>query len=146
MKVRKGARIQRFAGQCNGHSIAEFAFTLPLLAVLLFAIIQYGFIFNAYMTLRHAAHQTARVLSLPLADSSSTNVMSVASQAITPMLDPSNLGAPVVSFGSFGSGNATINVELSYGLPLIIRYVVPNAVSNTLTITAHATYRKESPN
>jgi Flp pilus assembly protein TadG len=48
----------------RGQALVEFALVVPLLALLLFAIIQYGFIFNAYMNVRHAAFVTARSVAL----------------------------------------------------------------------------------
>ena len=131
--------------RCYGSTLTEFALTLPLLAILLFGIIQYGFIFNAYMTLRHGAHETARSLSLAGAQTNAAVALSIAQQAINPMLDISNLGTPTISVVTVTNSNKGINVGLSYGLPLFIRYVVPNAVGDTLTITASATYRLEKP-
>ena len=126
----------------RGQALIEFAMVVPLLAILLFGIIQYGFIFSAYMTLRHSAHQTARTLSLPNSDTNAANAYLIASRAITP-LTSANLGTPTVSVATVSKANDSISVQLSYGLPLIIRYVVPNAVGNTLTLTAQATYRTE---
>lgn len=127
----------RFNG-CRGSNLVEFAMTLPLLALLLFAIIQYGFIFNAYMTLRHGMHVAARSLALPGVTNSAKDLVC---GSIKPMLDCSRLGTPTVSNTTVGSVSS-VQVTGSYGLPLIIRYVVPGAVDNTLTITASATYRK----
>jgi Flp pilus assembly protein TadG len=119
--------------------MVEFALTLPLLALLLFAIIQYGFIFNAYMTLRHGMHVAARTFSL--AGGGVTNTpKSVVCAAVQPMLDCSRLGTPTVTSTNLGTVSA-IQVSGSYGLPLIVRFVVPGATGNTLTITASATYR-----
>jgi Flp pilus assembly protein TadG len=123
--------------------MVEFALVLPLLALMLFGIIQYGFIFNAYMTLRHSAHQVARTLSLPSADMSVANAQTIACSNIAPMLQCANLATPQVTNITVG-GVGAVRVNLSYDLPLIIRFVVPNANENgVLTIQAAATYRKE---
>jgi Flp pilus assembly protein TadG len=123
--------------QHSGQALVEFALCLPFLAVLLFGIIQYGFIFNAYMTLRHATHVAARTVSLP---GNTNTAESVVSQAISPMLQPSNLGAVTTTPTSIG-GVPAFTVGASYNLPLIIKFVVPGATGSSLTITAQATYR-----
>lgn len=122
----------------TGQTLVEFALTLPLLALLLFGIIQYGFIFNAYMTLRHGMHVAARSLSLP---SVTNSAQSIVCGAVQPMLDCGRLGTPTVTTNTVGS-ISSVQVSGNYGLPLIIRFVVPGAVGNTLTITASATYRR----
>jgi Flp pilus assembly protein TadG len=140
MLIRKksGCRRQNDRGQ----ALPEFAVVLPVLALLLFAIIQYGFIFSAFMTLRHAAHMTARAISLAGFDSSSSsNVTAVAMKAISPPLDPAKLG-PVVVNQSDLSGFTSCNVKLTYALPLIMKFIVPWAGGNTLSLSSEATYRK----
>lgn len=127
----------------SGQALVEFALVLPLLALMLFGIIQYGFIFNAYMTLRHSAHQVARTLSLPNADISALNAQTIACSNIVPMLQCANLGTPQVTSNATVGGTGAVRVELTYNLPLIIKFVVPNATNDTLTIRAAATYRKE---
>jgi len=140
----KSTKLSRLRGRPRvlGQTLIEFVVTLPLLTLLLFAIIQYGFIFGAYMTLRHGAHMTARTVSLAGYDTSNTsNTTAVATAAITPMLDPSNLTAVNVTTAMVGDLSA-MSVQLNYNLPLIIRFVVPNASGNNLALKANATYRK----
>jgi Flp pilus assembly protein TadG len=54
MKSRAAYRSER------GQSLTEFALVLPLLAVLLFGIIQFGITFNNYITLTDAVRAGAR--------------------------------------------------------------------------------------
>jgi Flp pilus assembly protein TadG len=44
----------------RGQTMAEFAIALPVLAVLLFGVIQFGIVFNNYVTLTDAARAGAR--------------------------------------------------------------------------------------
>ena len=44
----------------NGQTMAEFALVLPLLALLLFGVIQFGITFNHYITLTDAVRAGAR--------------------------------------------------------------------------------------
>ena len=128
--------------RASGQTLIEFSVTLPLLALLLFGVIQYGFILSAYMTLRHAAHLTARTVSLAGYDASNpSNTTAIAGAAITPMLNPANLTAVNVSTTTVADLSA-MNVQLNYNLPLIVRFVVPSASGNILALKANATYRK----
>jgi Flp pilus assembly protein TadG len=44
----------------QGQSVTEFALALPILALLLFAVIQFGIVFNNYVTLTDATRAGAR--------------------------------------------------------------------------------------
>ncbi len=47
----------------QGQSITEFALALPILALLLFAVVQFGIAFNNYVTLTDATRAGARKVS-----------------------------------------------------------------------------------
>ena len=54
-------RRKRFSFRAqNGQTMAEFALVLPLLALLLFGVIQFGVAFNHYITLTDAVRAGAR--------------------------------------------------------------------------------------
>jgi len=126
--------------ESRGQALVEFALVVPLLALLLFAIIQYGFIFNAYMTVRHGAHVTARTLAL--AGAITNNAPAIARQAIQPTLDPANLTSVIVQTRTIVSPNDAYYVRLEYRFPLYLRFVVPGTTNNTLMIRAAALYRR----
>jgi Flp pilus assembly protein TadG len=48
-----------------GAAAVEMALVLPLLFLLIFGIIEFGFIFNRYITVTHAAREGVRVYALP---------------------------------------------------------------------------------
>jgi Flp pilus assembly protein TadG len=48
----------------RGQTMAEFAFVLPILVTLLFGIIQFGILFNNYVTLTDAARRGARTAAI----------------------------------------------------------------------------------
>ncbi len=123
----------------SAQTLVEFALAAPLLFLLLLGIIQYGLIFSASLTLRHAAQVSSRTLSL--SGSSTNSVGTVACQAISPMLDCAKLQSPQVTFPSVG-GNQGVQVTLRYNLPLIVSFVVPGASGNTLQLSATGVDRK----
>src|SRR6187431_1042648 len=57
----------------DGQSMAEFALALPILALLLFAVIQFGIAFNNYVTLTDATRAGARKAAVSGKDPSPAN-------------------------------------------------------------------------
>jgi Flp pilus assembly protein TadG len=130
-----------------GQALVEFALVLPLLVVLLFAILQWGLILHAYMTLHHGAYRTARTLSLVGSDVSNvTTNNAIACQAIAP-LACSRLVKPVQVTINAVDGASAVNVRLTYNLPVVANpfgHVIEGySVGNTFMIVADATYRRE---
>ena len=110
--------------------------TLPLVALLLFAIIQYGFIFGTYITLRNASAVAARHAVLQSPIPSQTEIQNVARGAIQPMLSSNNLTTVNVTSVNVAGQPAT-SVTLVYNLPLIIPFVVPGkSAGGALTLSA----------
>lgn len=124
----------------TGQATVEFAMVLPLLVLLLFSIIQYGFIFSASITLRHAANATAR--SLALAGATTNNATAIAKQFITPSLDANKLAPAVVNMATITSANDAVTVSLTYNLPLIVSFVVPGSNGGVYSLKSQGTYRK----
>lgn len=123
----------------TGQAMVEMALILPLLMLILFGIMQWGMIFNGYVTLRHGAQVTARTLSLAGTTNSPT---SIAQQAIAP-LDPTKLVTPVVTNSLTVGGSSAIKVNLTYHYPVVLKFVVPNSSGGILDLKAQATARKE---
>jgi Flp pilus assembly protein TadG len=131
----------RKAQKRSGSTMVEFALTLPLLALMLFGIIQYGFIFAAYMTLRNASAVGARYASLGTSPKPTTQqITDVTIGAITPMLKTN--GATVnVGTVTVGGQSAT-SVQINYDLKLIIPFVVPGKTSgSSLALSATSVMR-----
>jgi Flp pilus assembly protein TadG len=121
----------------SGQSLVEFAIALPLLSVLLFGIIQYGFIFATYITLRNASSIGARqaIINSGTGATGTSNIVAAAANAVGPLLDPNQAQVTVVAT-NLTSGSGT-SVQVSYPLKLIISFVVPGVGNNsTRTITA----------
>jgi Flp pilus assembly protein TadG len=128
----------RLINRNHGQTLVEFAFVLPLLALILFGIIQYGFIFAAYTTLRNASAVAARYATLTNPNPTETQVKALATQAVTPMLDPKNVTAVNVNLNATVGGQPNAkSVEIKYDLKLIIPFVVPGKTSgSSLTLKA----------
>jgi len=127
----------RPASERSGTSMVEFALTLPLLAVLLFGIIQYGFIFADYMTIRNASAVAARYATLSPTPTIA-EIQSVAQTTAEAELGTNNVPTVNVNMnvavGSFDDGK---QVQVVYNVPLIIPFVVPGKTDGgSLTISA----------
>lgn len=119
----------------RGSTLVEFALVFPLLALTLFAIIQYGFIFAAFITVRNASAVGARQALI-----STTNAAAVAKAALGPMLNPNLPGAAATYGVTNVAGASAHRVTVTYPLPLIIPFVVPGSGS-TRTLSATTVMR-----
>ncbi len=130
--------ISKLYGKQSAQSLVEFAITLPILAVFLFGICQFGFIFAAVLTVRNASAVGARyaVVGSP----ANSNVQAVAKAAVSPMLNAGSATA-VVTTTNF-AGNTATSVQVTYNLPLIIPFVVPGKTAGgSLTLSASTVMR-----
>lgn len=68
--ARNARRLRRLALDDDAQSLVEFALLLPVLLYILMGIIQFGLIFNAYVTLSNAVREGAREASFYVYDGS----------------------------------------------------------------------------
>ena len=127
----------------GGSTLVEFAFVLPLLVLILFGIMQYGFIFAAYTTLRNASAVAARYATLTNPSPTTSSVQALAKTAVTPMLDTNKVTAVNVDLNaSVGGLPGAKSVEIQYDLKLIIPFVVPGKTAgSSLTLKAKTVMR-----
>jgi hypothetical protein len=59
-KVRRPSTTLRLTERQSGQTVTEFALVLPLLALLLFGVIQFGIVFHQYVTLTDAVRAGGR--------------------------------------------------------------------------------------
>ena len=112
--------------------MVEFALTLPLLALLLFAIIQWGFLFAAHITVRNASAVGARYYAIH--PTNPGGAIALAKGSLSPMLV--NSGSTATPSNPTVGGEPAYGMTVTYDLPLIIPFVVPGGGSTkTLTST-----------
>lgn len=108
---RKVAALVREDG---GQNIVEFALLLPLLMYILMGIIQFGFIFAAYLTLNNAIREGARWGSIYIYDNSQTLAQNDAARnngivgriiASRGILSMAPLGSASPNFDTTGGGS-----------------------------------------
>jgi len=148
--IRRNAGRKRRGGA--GQSLVEFSLILFPLFFVLLGIIQFGFIFNTYVTMTNAARDAARMGTIYVYDRSSgqtkaTNDLLRNESVRTEVLASMNmLGKTSPYFSTTGtwtqSGNTFTNGDLR------VTYVLPSGVTNSETrmgqqITVRATYHQD---
>jgi Flp pilus assembly protein TadG len=97
----------------DGQAITEFALILPILMALLLGIIQFGILFNNYVTITDAARAGARkaAVSRFLADNGAA--AKVAAQNSASGLNPADLKVSVTS-SDWTTPGSDVNVTVTY--------------------------------
>lgn len=92
---------QRLRNRRKGQTLAEFGLTLPILLLLVFGVIEFGRIFQAWVTIQNSARETTRYLTTGQFDEEKYDLDTImpCSQPVTP--------DPVIAY----PGNADISVH-----------------------------------
>ena len=116
----------------QGQSLTEFALALPILALLLFAVIQFGIAFNHYVTLTDATRAGARraAVGRQLANPLGACVTAVRSSASD--LDQGQLTSSCTSTWQPGA-DVTVNATYPYQIGLLGLVVKSGRLSSTTT-------------
>lgn len=117
----------RILKNSDGQTMVEFALVLPLLAMLLFGIIQFGIVFNNYLDLTDATRAGARKAAVSRNTSDPSGPAGVAAQAVINSagdLTLTNANVTVQTNGSdgvnaWGSGDdVTVTATYPYKIDL----------------------------
>jgi Flp pilus assembly protein TadG len=146
IRRRRGAR----QGAQRGQSLVEFSLILMPLFLILLGIIQFGFVFNTYVTMTNAARDAARLGTIYEYDRTQTKGVNdlLRNESIkTQLLQSMNLlskAAPQFTVGTTWtqSGTTFTNGDL------VITYVLPTGINDTeprvgQQITVRATYHQD---
>ena len=130
MKRRGSIRNQR------GQTMVEFTIVLPILLLLLLGILQFGVLFNNYITLTDAVRAGARQASVgrSVADPAGATVSRVRASAAN--LDQAKLAVSVVSPWTQGA-DVTVTATYPYSIKLL------GMVVSTGSLTSKSTERVE---
>ena len=122
----------------NGQAMVEFAVLLPIIILVLVGIMEFGMIFNAYLTINAASREGARVASVGADDAEITSTVT----NFTPTLDSTSISvavAPDDTTRTHGD-SAVVSVEYIY---TINTPIIRNILSSTITLHAQTTMRVE---
>jgi Flp pilus assembly protein TadG len=126
--IRRKIRIRSEQGQ----ALTEFALALPILALLLFAVIQFGIAFNHYVTLTDATRAGARKAAVGRQLSNPVNACQTAIRASAQNLDGSQLTTSCSSTWQPGA-DVTVNATYPYQISLLGLVVKSGRLTSTTT-------------
>ena len=116
----------------QGQSLTEFALALPILALLLFAVIQFGIVFNNYVTLTDATRAGARKAAVgrQLANPQNATITAVRNSATD--LNQGDLSVSVTSTWQPGA-DVAVTATYPYAISLLGLVVKSGRLSTTTT-------------
>ena len=110
--------VRTLLGRQSGQTMTEFALVLPVLCLVLFAIAQFGILFNNYVTLTDAVRAGARKAAVSRHEDDPVGVATAKVQAAAADLDQEGLDVTVTS--SWGPGtNVTVRATYPYEVSLL---------------------------
>ena len=119
----------------KGQTMVEFAMVLPILCVLLFGVIQFGILFNNYVTLTDAVRAGARkaAVSRELGSGAAVSATQQAVQNSATDLDKSKL-TPIQVTSTWQHGDpVTVHAEYPYNISLLNWVIASGQLKSTTT-------------
>lgn len=151
MPVERTTRRNRIKHRSSdsGQSLVEFALVLTPLFLILLGIIQFGFIFNTYVTMTNAARDAARLGTIYLYDSDFSKSQNdlLRNEAIKSALTTS-MNMLTKTSPNFATGTWTQTGTTFTSGDVVITYAVPSGVTDTdarvgQEVTVRATYHQD---
>jgi Flp pilus assembly protein TadG len=117
----------------TGAQLVEFALIATILFTLVFGIVEFGRVFNAYIVITNAAREGARVAAIgPTAGNPTTRV-----QTASAGLDMSRLSV------STTTSSTQVTTTVTYQIQIMVPLIAAFFPSNPFPLTASATMRRE---
>jgi Flp pilus assembly protein TadG len=116
----------------QGQSLTEFALALPILALLLFAVIQFGIVFNNYVTLVDATRAGARKGAVGREQANPSGAVIAEVKASASDLKQGQLGVTVSSTWQ-PSSDVTVTATYPYHISLLGLVVKSGNLRSTTT-------------
>jgi Flp pilus assembly protein TadG len=130
VKLRNRRTIE--IGSERGQSLTEFALALPILAMLLFAVIQFGIVFNNYVTLVDATRAGARKGAVGREQQNPAGAVTSEVRASAKDLKQSDLNVTVTSTWQ-PSSDVTVTATYPYSISLLGLVVKSGRISSSTT-------------
>jgi Flp pilus assembly protein TadG len=151
VRIKSGRNSRRRSGDDEaGQSLVEFSLVLMPLFFILLGIIQFGFIFNTYVTMTNAARDSARLGTVYVYDrtlSKDQNDLARNESIKTSVLASMNMLGKVAPYFSTGGTWTKSGLTFTNG-DLVVTYVVPASVTDSdprtgQQVTVRATYHQD---
>ncbi len=132
-----GLRLKQMRNE-KGQAMVELALVLPLLLILIFGIVEFGRVFNAYLIVNNAAREGARVGVVGATDTTITQ--KTKDTALT--LDPLQIATTITPISSSRVRGAALTVAVEYPVTIYAPLIM-DIVGNPYTVHGSATMRVE---
>ena len=113
--------------------MTEFALVLPVLALILFAVIQFGIVFNNYITLTDATRAGARKAAVSRQDPNRDSDVVSAVRSSASDLKSAKLSVPTPSSTWNSGDDVTVTASYPYSISLLGLVVKSGRLSSTTT-------------
>jgi Flp pilus assembly protein TadG len=127
----------RRARRADGQALVEFAMVLPLLALLLFAVIQFGIVYNNYISLTDAVRAGARKAAVSRQTLDPSGPVGVTKQAVIAAGSDITISAADVTVSTPDGWNAgedvTVTATHAYSINLFGIVVASGNLSSKTT-------------
>lgn len=130
-------KIRKFLKDDRGQALVELALIMPLLIMLLFGVIEFGRVFNAYLTVTSASREGARAATLGADNSTIQQKVKEA----TPHFDQSKLTVDIVPFSDRKRGDS-VSITVNYSIKLYAP-LIDIALSNPVDVSNKTVMRME---
>jgi Flp pilus assembly protein TadG len=127
--VKKRIQIRNQQGQ----TMTEFALVLPVLALILFAVIQFGIVFNNYITLTDATRAGARKAAVSRQDPNRNSAVITAVKSSASDLTSSKLSVSPPSSTWQSGDDVTVTASYPYSISLLGVVVKSGSLTSTTT-------------
>ena len=118
----------------SGQALTEFALVLPLLALLLFGVIQFGILFNHYITVTDATRAGARKAAVSKDESDPAGVAEATARGSAENLDQDEMGVSVSASPAWEHGaDVTVSVTYPYQVSLVGLVVASGTLESSTT-------------
>jgi Flp pilus assembly protein TadG len=117
----------------QGQTMTEFALVLPVLALILFAVIQFGIVFNNYITLTDATRAGARKAAVSRQDANRNSDVVTAVRSSASGLTASKLSVPPPTSTWNSGDDVTVTASYPYSISLLGLVVKSGRLSSTTT-------------
>jgi Flp pilus assembly protein TadG len=116
----------------RGQAMTELAIVMPVLALVLFGVIQFGIVFNNYVTLTDAVRAGARTAAVSGAAGNPSGATIARVKSAAADLKVSNLNVTVASSWQSGA-DVTVNADYPYSISLLGMVVASGRLRSATT-------------
>jgi Flp pilus assembly protein TadG len=117
----------------QGQTMVEFALVLPILLVVVFSIVQFGILYNNYITLTDATRVGARKGAVSRTATNPIALTIAATRNAAPGLKPASLGVTAAATAWAPGGELTVEATYPYDID-VLGFVVASGTLRSKTV------------